>query len=383
MTLGAFIMGFSSILTGLNFIVTTHKMRAPGMGWFRMPLFVWALYATSILQVLATPVLGITLLLLVVERVFGVGIFDPLMGGDPVLFQHFFWFYSHPAVYIMILPAMGIISELITCHSRKPIFGYRMIAYASIGLALISFFVWGHHMFVANQSELAAVIFSALTFLVAIPSAIKVFNWLATMYRGSIALNTPMLYALIFLFLFTIGGLTGLYLGTLATDVHLHDTYFVVAHFHYVMVGSTTTAFLGGLHHWWPKMFGKMYSETLGRITALIIFVGFNWTFFPQFILGSQGMPRRYYNYLDQYQPLHQFSSVGAMILGVGFGLIFVYLVWSLFFGKPSPQNPWGGVTLEWKTATPPITENFEQIPIVTGEPYQYGVDPARATVKA
>jgi cytochrome c oxidase subunit 1 len=385
MTLGAFIIGFSSIFTGLNFIVTVHKLRAPGMTWFSMPLFVWALYATSVIQVLATPVLGITLLLLVFERYVGVGIFDPLMGGDPVLYQHFFWFYSHPAVYIMILPGMGIISELISCYSRKPVFGYRFVAFSSIAIALIGFIVWGHHMFTSGQSEIAVMIFSALTFLVSIPSAIKVFNWLATMYRGSIELTTGMLYALSFIFLFSIGGLTGLFLGTLAIDIHLHDTYFVVAHFHYVMMGGTVMAFLGGLHHWWPKMTGKMYPDWLGRIACFLVFVGFNLTFFTQFIMGSHGMPRRYFDYPDVpiFDAMHKASTAGAMVLGVGFLLTLSYLLWSLFKGPAAPANPWGGATLEWETASPPILHNFEHMPDCHDRPaYDYGVDPEQATVK-
>ncbi|RYF40227.1 MAG: cytochrome c oxidase subunit I, partial [Cytophagaceae bacterium] len=338
-TLGAFTLGFSSILTGLNFITTMHKMRPTGMTWFKMPLFLWALYATSVIQVLATPVLAITLLLLIVERSFGLGIFDPALGGDPVLFQHFFWFYSHPAVYIMILPAMGVISELISVHSQKHIFGYRFIAYSSIALAMLGFLVWGHHMFTSGQSKMASIVFSALTFTVAIPSAIKVFNWLTTMYRGSINLVTPMCYALIFLFLFSIGGLTGLFLGALAIDIHLHDTYFVVAHFHYVMMGGTLVAFLGALHHWWPKMMGVMYNETLGRIASLLIFFGFNLTFMPQFVMGSRGMPRRYFSYLPEYQIFHQLSTYGAYILGVGFLLIAGYLLHSLFYGVKATAN--------------------------------------------
>ncbi len=382
MVTGAFILGFSSIFTGVNFVVTIHKMRPAGMGWFSMPLFLWALYATSIVQILATPVLGITLLLLAVERLVGIGIFDPLMGGDPVLFQHFFWFYSHPAVYIMILPAMGIISEVIACFSRKNIFGYRFVALSSIGIAVIGFLVWGHHMFVSGQSELAGTIFSALTFLVAIPSAIKVFNWIATMYRGSIELKTPMIYALMFLFLFSIGGLTGVYLGALALNVHVHDTYFVVAHFHYVIVGGTVIAFIGGLHYWWPKMSGRMYPERLAQVVALMIFVGFNWTFFPQFILGTQGMPRRYYNYLPEFAPLHQFSSAGAFVMGAGFGLMIAYFIWSWLRGPRAPQNPWGATTLEWTTSSPPIMHNFHKTPMVSGGAYHYSVHPSEATVR-
>ncbi|MBW2472319.1 MAG: cbb3-type cytochrome c oxidase subunit I, partial [Deltaproteobacteria bacterium] len=357
------------IFTGLNFIVTIHKMRPEGMTWFRMPLFLWGIYSTAIIQVLATPVLGITLLLLVAERTIGVGIFDPALGGDPVLYQHFFWFYSHPAVYIMILPAMAIMSELMSVFSGKHIFGYRFIAWSSVAIAVLSFLVWGHHMFTSGQSGLANMIFSALTFSVAIPSAVKVFNWVATMYKGSIRLATPMLYALSFLFLFTIGGLTGLFLGALATDVHLHDTYFVVAHFHYVMFGGTVIAFLGGLHYWWPKMFGRMYSERWGQIGALLIFVGFNLTVFSQFVMGSQGMPRRYYNYVDEFTGYHQASTYGSYLLALGFFVVAGYLLHSLFRGAPAPANPWGGATLEWETSSPPAPHNFDH-EFVAGDPY-------------
>ncbi|MEW6367566.1 MAG: cytochrome c oxidase subunit I [Acidobacteriota bacterium] len=369
--LGAFVLGFSSIFTGLNFLVTIHKLRPAGMTWFRMPLFVWSLYGTSIIQILATPVLGITLLLLAVERLAGVGIFDPALGGDPVLFQHFFWFYSHPAVYIMILPGMGIISELVSVFSHKTIFGYKFIAYSSIAIAVLGFLVWGHHMFTSGQSGLANMIFSALTFSVAIPSAIKVFNWLATMYKGSISLETPMLYALAFILLFGIGGLTGLFLGALATDIHLHDTYFVVAHFHYTMMGGTLMAFLGGLNYWWPKMFGRRYSERWGRVAAVLIFLGFNITFFTQFVMGSRGMPRRYYNYPEQFRHGHQLSSLGAYLMAIGFVIMAVYLVHSLFRGKRAAANPWGGPTLEWQTASPPPHYNFATPPTV-GDPYDF-----------
>lgn len=372
MTLGAFILGFSSILTGVNFIATIHKMRPKGMTWFRLPLFLWAMYATSVIQVLATPVLGITLFLMILEVSLGIGIFDPVLGGDPVLFQHFFWFYSHPAVYIMILPAMGIMSELVTTFCRKNIFGYSFVAYSSIAIAIISFLVWGHHLFVSGQSEYATMLFSLLTFLVAIPSAIKVFNWLVTMYKGSISFDTPFLYFLSFMFLFSIGGLTGVFLGTLSIDVHLHDTYFVVAHFHYVMMGGTVMAFLGGLHYWWPKMVGKMYNEFWGRVSCALVFIGFNSVFFVQFIMGSKGMPRRYYNYLDQFQPLHAFSTFGTWILGAGFIIMAVYLLKSLKNGEQAPDNPWGGLTLEWKTTSPPPLENFAEVPEITHDPYDY-----------
>ncbi|MDI3290099.1 cytochrome c oxidase subunit I [Polyangium sp. 15x6] len=370
-TFGVFVMGFSSILTGLNFIVTLHKLRAPGMSWYRMPLFLWSLYATSIIQVLATPVLGITLLLLIFERAFHIGIFDPTLGGDPVLFQHFFWFYSHPAVYIMILPGMGVATEILSTHSKRRVFGYKAIAFSSVAIALVSFLVWGHHMFVSGQSELSSAIFSFLTFFVAIPSGVKMFNWLGTLWGGSIRFTVPMLYGIAFLFLFAIGGLTGLFLGTLSVDLHLHDTYFVVAHFHYVMMGSTAIAFFGGLHHWWPKMTGKMYDEKLARVGFALTFIGFNWTFFTQFILGTRGMPRRYYNYLDQFQPLHAFSTYGSWVLGTGFLITFICLARSLKTGAPAPANPWDSTTLEWQTASPPITENFEKAPIVTLDAYE------------
>ena len=370
---GVFILGFSSIFTGLNFVVTIHKLRPPGMTWFRMPLLLWALYATALIQVLATPVLGITLLMLIVERVFQIGLFDPAMGGDPVLFQHFFWFYSHPAVYIMILPAMGIISEIISVHAHRHIFGYRFIAFSSVAIAIFSFLVWGHHMFTSGQSPLMNVVFSLITFSVAIPSAIKVFNWMATLYRGSISINTPMLYALGFIFLFTIGGLTGLHLGTLNTDIHLHDTYFVVAHFHYVMMGSALIAMIGGLHHWWPKMVGRMYNEKWGMIGFALVFIGFNVTFFTQFMLGSHGMPRRYYNYQPEFQIYHVISTIGSYIMAAGFFWTLFYLVQSLFSGAKAPSNPWGGRSLEWQCTSPPPHDNFKTTPSV-GDCYDFSV---------
>ncbi|MDQ3366750.1 MAG: cbb3-type cytochrome c oxidase subunit I [Myxococcota bacterium] len=370
-TSGVFLLGFSSIFTGLNFIVTIHKFRPQGMGWFQLPLNIWALYATAIMQVLATPVLAITVLLLSVERFAHIGIFDPTLGGDPVLFQHFFWFYSHPAVYIMIIPGMGVISELMSTFSRKPLFGYRFVAYSSLSLALLSFLVWGHHMFVSGQSRLANMVFSALTFTVGIPSAVKVFNWVATLYKGDIRLKTPMIYALSFLLLFTIGGLTGLFLGILAVDVHLHDTYFVVAHFHYVMMGSTLVAFLGALHYWWPKFTGRMYNEQLGKICAIGVFVGFNLTFLPQFVMGSRGMPRRYWDYDPHFTIYHQLSTIGAFILGVSIFISVCYLMASFKTGKRAPRNPWGATSLEWQAPSPPPLYNFEKPPVLH-EIYNY-----------
>jgi len=370
--LGAFILGFSSIFTGINFIVTIHKLRAPGLTWYKLPLFVWGLYATAIIQVLATPVIGITLVLLVLERLVGIGIFDPKLGGDPVLFQHFFWFYSHPAVYIMILPGMGIISELVSTHSTKKIFGYKAIAYSSLGIALISFFVWGHHMYTSGQSVYASMVFSFLTFFVGIPSGIKVFNWMATIYKGSVRLTTPMLYTISFLILFSIGGFTGIMLGTLSVDIHMHDTYFVVAHFHYTMMGGTVIAFLGGVHHWWPKIWGRMYSEFWGKIACGFVFVGFNMTFFTQFIPGAKGMPRRYQDYLPEYTPYNEFSSYGSWVLAIGFIIMAVYLIHSIFKGRPAGDNPWGSLTLEWKTTSPPDPHNFHEVPEIEHGPYDY-----------
>lgn len=369
---GAFVMGFSSIFTGLNFIVTIHKLRAPGLTWSRLPLFLWALYATSIIQVLATPVLAITLLLLSFERISGIGIFDPKIGGDPVMFQHFFWFYSHPAVYIMALPAMGVISEIVPVFSRKTVFGYKAIALATFGIALVAFLVWGHHMFVSGQSELANFVFSLLTMFVAVPTGVKVFSWLGTMYKGSLRMDTPMLYAFSFLFVFTIGGLTGVFLATLATDVFLTDTYFVVAHFHYVMVGSTLMGFLAALHYWFPKFFGKTYSECAGRVGAALVFIGFNVTFFPQFILGAQGMPRRYYDYVPEFTRLNQVSTVGSWFIAAGFIWIAIYLARALFSQNKAGDNPWGSLTLEWQTPSPPPVENFGHTPVVTASPYEY-----------
>jgi cytochrome c oxidase subunit I len=373
--IGIFINGFSSILTGLNIIITIHTMRAPGLTWFRMPLFIWSMYATSIILVLATPVLAITLVLLGFEHLVGVGIFDPALGGDPLLFQHLFWFYSHPAVYIMILPSMGVVSELVATFSRKAIFGYRFVAAASLAIAVYGFLVWGHHMFVSGQSVYASVVFSALSYLVAIPSAVKVFNWTATLYKGRVWLQTPLLYAFGFIGLFTVGGLTGLFLAALAVDVHVTDTYFVVAHFHYIMVGGAVMGYLGGIHYWWPKMTGKMFPEGWAKFSAIILFVGFNLTFFPQFILGYLGMPRRYFAYPPEFQILNVLSTAGASILGLGYILPMIYLTWSLRYGKPAGPNPWGGTTLEWQTSSPPITNNFEATPRVTAPAYDYHDD--------
>jgi cytochrome c oxidase subunit 1 len=370
--MAAFIMGFSSILTGLNFLVTVHRMRAPGLTWFRLPLFVWAHYATSAVMILGTPVIAVTLFLLMLERGLHIGFFDPAYGGDPVLFQHLFWFYSHPAVYIMILPSMGVISEVVSTFCSKKPFGYTFIAFSSVAIAVFGFLVWGHHLFVSSQSAYAGMVFSVLSMIVAIPSAIKIFNWTATMYKGSVRLETPMLYAIGFMGLFTVGGLTGLFLASMGMDVHLTDTYFVVAHFHYVMVGGAIMGYMAGLHFWWPKLTGRMYSQVWSKVSAVLVFVGFNLTFFPQFLLGFMGMPRRYHVYPPEFQVLNVLSSAGASVLGLGYLIPAIYLLASLKYGAKAGANPWGATGLEWQTSSPPPTENFEITPVVTTEAYEY-----------
>jgi cytochrome c oxidase subunit 1 len=373
---GILFAGFSSIFTGLNFIATIHKLRAPGLTWRRMQLFLWSNYATAVIMILGTPVVAISLILVAVERVWHIGIFNPALGGDPVLFQHLFWFYSHPAVYIMVLPAMGVVSELVSTFSRKRVFGYEFVAAASIAIAVFGFLVWGHHMFVAGISIYSALLFSIMSYLVAIPSAVKVFNWTATLYKGAISYRTPMLYAFGFIGLFTLGGLTGLFVAALGVDIHVTDTYFVVAHFHYIMVGGTVMAYLGAIHYWWPKMFGRMYPEGWAKVSAATIFIGFNVTFFPQFLLGYLGMPRRYHAYAPEFQVLNVMSTAGASILAVGYLLPLIYLIWSLRYGEIAPANPWGSTGLEWQTTSPPPTHNFEETPIVTEEAYAYDKHP-------
>jgi cytochrome c oxidase subunit 1 len=374
MVFAAFVLGFSSILTGLNFIVTIHQLRAPGMTWMRLPVFVWASYATAVIQTVATPVVGMTLLLVIAERVFGAGIFDPSKGGDPVLMEHLFWFYSHPVVYIMVLPAFGVVGEIIPVFSRKPLFGYKMVVLSSMAIAAVGFIVWAHHMFVAGISDFSAKFFSIVTFLVAIPTAIKVFNWVSTMYKGSISFKTPMLYAMAFVFLFMVAGTTGIYLAMLGVDVYYHDTYFVVAHFHYTIQGGAVIGLIAALHFWFPKMTGKMYNETVSKAAFTMLFLGFNLTFIPQFVLGMEGMPRRYYDYPAQYQTLHTISTVGAFLNGFGYVFALVNLLWTAKFGKvKAPRNPYNSVSLEWQTASPPIHENFPETPIVDKDPYHYG----------
>jgi cytochrome c oxidase subunit 1 len=372
---GVFLLGISSTLTGLNFVTTIHRLRAPGMKWFRMPLFVWSLYSTGWVQILATPVLGLTLLLLIAERLFGVGLFDPAKGGDPLLFEHLFWIYSHPAVYIMILPAMGAVTEIIPVFARRTIFGYKAIAFSSLAIASAGYLVWGHHMFTSGMSDIAKMVFSFLTFIVAIPSGIKVFNWVASLYKGSIELRSPLLFAVTFIFLFSVGGLTGLINGALATNIFVHGTYFIVAHFHYTMFGGTAFAFFAALHYWFPKITGRMYRESLAIRACIIMFIGFNVLYFPMFILGLEGMPRRYYDYLPRFHTGQFISTVGSWILVTGLAVMFYNLIRSIFKGEAAGNNPWGGTTLEWTTSSPPPAENFKEIPVVNGGPYRYGKD--------
>ena len=380
MVLAAFVLGFSSILTGLNFIVTIHQLRAPGMTWMRLPVFIWASYATAVIQTVATPVVGMTLLLIIAERTFGAGIFDPTKGGDPVLLEHLFWFYSHPVVYIMVLPAFGVVGEIIPVFSRKPLFGYKMVVLSSMAIAAVGFIVWAHHMFVAGISDFSAKMFSIITFLVAVPTAIKVFNWVSTMYKGSISFKTPMLYAMAFVFLFMVAGTTGIYLAMLGVDVYYHDTYFVVAHFHYTIQGGAVIGLIAALHFWYPKMTGKMYNETVSKFAFAALFIGFNLTFIPQFILGMDGMPRRYYDYPPQYETLHTISTIGAYLNGFGYTFALVNLLWTALFGKvKAPRNPYNSLSLEWQTASPPVHENFDEIPVVTEDPYAYGTPTGRS----
>jgi cytochrome c oxidase subunit 1 len=376
--LGVVISGFSSMATGINFIATVHRLRAPGMTWFRLPMFVWTLYATSFIFLLGVPVLAMAIILVIIERLLGVGIFDPRLGGDPLLFQHLFWFYSHPAVYIMILPGMGIVSEVIPCFARKALFGYTFVAFASFGIAGVGFLVWAHHMFVAGISMHAALIFSLLSFFVAVPSAIKVFNWTATLYKASISFEAPMLYCLGFVVLFTFGGMTGLFLATLGIDMHVHDTYFVIAHFHFIMVGGMVMAYIGGLHYWWPKITGRLYSDWWARMAALITCVGFFLTFLPQFVLGYNGMPRRYHTYAAEFQVWNVLSTAGASILGLGYVMPLFYLPYSLVLGKRAPANPWKATGLEWQTPSPPTRDNFDTTPIVVRPPYEYHLEKAQ-----
>lgn len=368
----AFVLGFSSILTGINFIVTIHRLRAPGMTWFKMPLFPWSLYATAWIQVLATPIVGVTLLMVIAERVFKIGFFDPALGGDPVLYQHLFWIYSHPAVYIMILPAMGVITEIIPTFAKRKVYGYKAIALSSLAIAGVGYLVWGHHMFTSGISTTARWLFSLLTFIVAVPSAIKVFNWVTTMYKGSLDLKPPFIYTLTFIFLFMIGGLTGLILGSLATNIQVHDTAFVVAHFHYIIFGGMGFAFFAAIHYWFPKMYGRMYSFKLANIGWAVLFVGFNVLYFPLFIIGLQGMPRRYYDYVPKFHTGHFISTIGAFILAIGLIIMLYNLFRAARKGAPAPPNPWGSKSIEWSIPSPPPLENFDEIPTITEEPYNY-----------
>ena len=384
LTLGAFVMGFSSIMTGFNFIVTIHRMRAPGLTWGKLPLMVWSSYATAVIQVLATPVVGMTLVLLILERVLDIGIFDPAKGGDPILFENFFWFYSHPVVYIMILPAFGVIGEILPVFSKRPIFGYKAIAYSSLAIALVSFIVWGHHLLVSGMADWSRYVFSFLTFFVAVPTAIKVFNWIATLWKGSVDYKSaPMYYALSFVFMFTIAGLTGVHLAVLNTDVLLHDGYFVVAHFHYTMQGGTVFALMAALHYWFPKITGRMYNQKWATIGFLILFFGFNLTFLPQFILGLEGMPRRYFDYLPIYHTWHFVSTVGSWFNGGGYINVLINLLVCAWKGEKASSNPWNSISLEWQTSSPPPTTNFIEIPTFPEDVYDYGTEGRPAVAPA
>jgi cytochrome c oxidase subunit 1 len=376
--IGVFVLGVSSIMTGLNFIATTHMLRCEGLRWHTMPVFVWALYATSVIQVIATPVLGLSVILVALDHWLHMGIFDPALGGDPVLFEHLFWFYSHPAVYIMILPAMGVIGEIVPTFAKKQQFAYKALAYSSLGIAFVGFLTWGHHLFVAGISQFDAAIFGVLSMFVAIFSAIKVFTWIGTLYRGSITFNTPMLYFFAFVYLFAFGGMTGVAVATTSLDVHWHDTYFVVAHFHFIMVGGTLTGFLGAIHYWYPKMFGRMYPERWGLVSAGLVFAGFNLTFVPQFLLGNAGMPRRYYSYPARYHVLNVMSTLGAYLLGIALILTLIYLLVALRWGRRAPANPWGSRGFEWRSPSPPPVHNFVTPFDPAQGPYAYDEPPPR-----
>lgn len=371
--MAAFILGFSSILTGLNFVVTMHRMKVKGMGMFDMPLFSWGLYATAWIQVIATPVIGITIVLVVLERAFGFGIFDPALGGDPVLMQHLFWIYSHPAVYIMILPAFGVMSDVISTFSRRQVYGYKAMAISMMAIVFVGYMVWAHHMFTSGMSDFARAMFSFFTFLVGVPTGVKIFNWLATLWRGSIKVTVPMFFALASIFLFSIGGLTGLVLGALSTDIHLHDTYFVVAHFHYVILGGILTMFFAAFHYWFPKMFGRMYNQKVAMFGAIMYFIGVNVLYFPMFIMGYQGMPRRYYDYLPEFQIYHVISTVGSWILITAILTMLINLFYSIKKGRVEKGNIWGAMTMEWEESqSPPPLLNFEETPVFKHGPYDY-----------
>lgn len=370
--------GASSIATAINFLVTIVTMRAPGMTFWRMPMLGWANFATSLLVVMATPFVAGSQFMILLDRALGMNFFDAAQGGDSVMYQHVFWFYSHPAVYIMVLPGFGIISEVISTHARKPIFGYRMMAFSLMAIIILGFAVWAHHMFVAPMQDWIRIPMMFTTMLIAVPTGVKIFSWLGTMWKGVIHLRTPMVWALGFITMFVLGGISGVMVAVVPFDIAVSETYFVVAHFHYVLFGGSLFTIFAGIYHWFPKMTGRMYSETLGKWHFWLTFISFNATFGPQHLVGLEGMPRRVADYAEQFAAWNMFISISSFVLGASM-LIFLYnMVYSWRKGPLAPANPWGAHTLEWQVSSPPPIFNFDAVPTVVGHPYEYGVPGAR-----